>query len=133
MKTTLAFAIAASFLTFTIARAPTIDMGKLRYDEFGRVYLDQFVFIDAWLSGYYHAKSNKTVVDLKQIAANTQKVLQFCKSNPTVTVIRQLSDRCRWRIAVPTGPGEETGNRQARSKPCRCLETASRSLRGSGK
>ena len=90
MKTTLALAIAASFLTFTTVRAQTIDMGKLACDELGRVYLDQFVFIDAWLSGYYHAKSNKTVVDLKQIAANTQKVLQFCKSNPTVTVMQAI-------------------------------------------
>ena len=89
-KTSLALAIAASFLTFTTVRAQTIDMGKLRCDELGRVYLDQFVFIDAWLSGYYHAKSNKTVVDLKQIAANTRKVLQFCKSNPTVTVMQAI-------------------------------------------
>ena len=89
-KTSLALAIAASFLTFTTVRAQTIDMGKLACDELGRVYLDQFVFIDAWLSGYYHAKSNKTVVDLKQIAANTRKVLQFCKSNPTVTVMQAI-------------------------------------------
>jgi acid stress chaperone HdeB len=90
IKTTLALAIAASLLTFTTVRAQTIDMGKLGCDELGRVYLDQFAFIDAWLSGYYHAKSNKTVVDLKQIATNTQKVLQFCKSNPTVTVMQAI-------------------------------------------
>jgi acid stress chaperone HdeB len=90
MKTILALAIATSFLTFTTARAQTIDMGKLQCDELGRVYLDQFAFVDAWLSGYYHAKSNKTVVDLKQIAANTRKVLQFCKSNPTMTVMQAI-------------------------------------------
>jgi hypothetical protein len=90
MKTILALAIATSFLTFTTVRAQTIDMGKLQCDELGRVYFDQFAFVDAWLSGYYHAKSNKTVVDLKQIAANTQKVLQFCKSNPTVTVMQAI-------------------------------------------
>lgn len=90
MKTILALAIATSFLTFTTVRAQTMDMGKLQCDELGRVYFDQFAFVDAWLSGYYHAKSNKTVVDLKQIAANTQKVLQFCKSNPTVTVMQAI-------------------------------------------
>jgi hypothetical protein len=65
-------------------------MASLRCDDLGRLYLDQFVFIDAWFSGFFHAKSNKTTVDLRQVAANTQKVLQFCKANPTVTVLQAI-------------------------------------------
>ena len=59
MKTILALAIATSFLTFTTVRAQTIDMGKIACDELGRVYLDQFVFIDAWLSGYYRRATRR--------------------------------------------------------------------------
>ena len=90
MKFIPIFAIAASLLSGAPAYAQTVDMEKLSCDELSRVYLGEFVVIDAWLSGFYHGKSNKTVVDTKQVAANTQKVVQFCKANPGTTVMQAI-------------------------------------------
>jgi|SRR5690242_4850504 hypothetical protein len=92
MRSISAIALAGSLLpaTFAHAQTQTIDMAELKCGELTRVYLEQFVVIDAWLSGYYHAKSNKTVVDRKLAAENTQKVVKFCKANPTVTVMQAI-------------------------------------------
>ena len=46
--------------------------------------------IGAWMSGYYNAKRDNMVVDTKQIAANTAKVMQFCRSNPGMTVMHAI-------------------------------------------
>jgi len=67
-----------------------IDMAAIKCSDLNRVYLEQFVVIDAWLSGYYHGKSNKTVLDRRQAAENTQKAVQFCKANPGVTVMQAI-------------------------------------------
>jgi hypothetical protein len=92
MRSILAVTLAGSLMTTALAQeqTKTIDMAELKCNELTRVYLEQFVVIDAWLSGYYHAKSNKTVIDRKLAAENTRKVLQFCKANPTVTVMQAI-------------------------------------------
>jgi hypothetical protein len=90
MRSILATAIAASLLTVASARAQTIDMAQIKCSDLSRVYIEQFVVIDAWLSGYYHGKSNRTVVDRKQAAENTRKVVEFCKANPNVTVMQAV-------------------------------------------
>jgi len=93
MRSILAVTVAASLLTVASARAQTmdvIDMAAIKCSDLNRVYLEQFVVIDAWLSGYYHGKSNKTVLDRRQAAENTQKVVQFCKANPGVTVMQAI-------------------------------------------
>jgi len=90
MKSILAFAIAASLLAATPARAEKVDMAKIKCDDLAHLYLPQFVVIGAWLSGYYNAKNNRTEVDTEQLTSNTQKVLDFCKSNPDVTVMQAV-------------------------------------------
>jgi len=95
MRSILATAIVASLLAIAPTRAqmfdgPVIDMAEIKCSDLNRVYLEQFVIIDAWLSGYYHGKSGKTVLDRKQAAENTRKVVQFCKANPNVTVMQAI-------------------------------------------
>src|SRR5215470_286189 len=90
MRSHVTIAVVSSLLTALAARAETIDIAELKCHELIRAYPAEFVVIDAWLSGYYHAKSNKTELDRKQAAENTRKVLQFCKANPTVTVMQAI-------------------------------------------
>jgi hypothetical protein len=76
MRSILSVTIAASLLTIPPIRAQTfgesIDLAELKCSELSRVYLAQFVVIDAWLSGYYHGKSGRTVIDRKLAAENTR-------------------------------------------------------------
>ena len=72
------------------ARAETTDFTKITCDEITNAYLEDVVVIGAWLSGYYNAKRNNTVVDSKQIAGNTAKVMVFCRANPRETVMHAI-------------------------------------------
>ena len=97
MRSMLAIAVAASLLAVGIARAqvfdpssPIVDFAELKCSDLNRVYLEQFLVIDAWLSGYYHGTSGKTVLDRRLAAENSRKVVQFCKANPAVTVMQAV-------------------------------------------
>ena len=69
-------------------------MAKVTCDDLRHGYLEDFVVIGSWLSGYYNAKRNNTIVDRKQLGINTQRALQFCQINPQVrsrgSLIRSL-------------------------------------------
>ena len=92
MKQALAPAVAVLLITATSAQSQTIDMAEIKCSDLTKAYPEQFAVIDAWLSGYYHAMSNKTVVDRKMGAENTRKVVQYCKANPNVTVMRAIEN-----------------------------------------
>jgi hypothetical protein len=40
-----------------------------------------------WLSGYFNGKNDNTVVDIGAIAANKDKVEDYCRMHPDVTLI----------------------------------------------
>ena len=90
MKSFSALSLTALILMTPLAYAQILDMEKVRCDELSRVYLEQYPFFDAWMSGYYHGKKGQTVVDARQFAANAQKVLQFCRANPSVFVMQAI-------------------------------------------
>jgi acid stress chaperone HdeB len=100
MRTYLALTLTASLLTSPPVRAQTADipelrpqtadMAEIKCGDLDRLYFDEFVVIDAWFSGYYHGKSGTTVIDSNTIAANTAKVLNFCKTNPDVTIVQAV-------------------------------------------
>jgi hypothetical protein len=89
MKTTAAL-LATMMLLSSGTRAQTTDFAKITCDDIANAYLEDVVVIGAWMSGYYNAKRDNTLVDSKQIAANTAKVMQFCRSNPTTTVMHAI-------------------------------------------
>src|SRR3974390_1100226 len=100
MRTYLALTLIASLLTSPVVRAQTVDipelrpqtadMAEIKCGDLDRLYFDEFVVVDAWFSGYYHGRSGTTVIDSNTIAANTAKVLNFCKTNPDVTVMQAV-------------------------------------------
>jgi len=90
MRSISAIAIANLLLMIPYAHAQTADMAKVTCDDLTHAYAEDLVVIGSWLSGYYNAKRNNTAVDLKELGANTQKVLQFCRTNPTLTAMQAV-------------------------------------------
>jgi len=91
--TKLVWAIVAGALMFSsggVAAQTRANMAKITCGELSDLYVEEFVVIGAWMSGYYNAKRNNTIVDVKQLAANTAKVMDFCKKNPKVTVMKAI-------------------------------------------
>ena len=89
MKLAIAL-VTIMMVSLSAARTETTDFTKITCDEITNAYLEDVVVIGAWLSGYYNAKRNNTVVDSKQIAGNTAKVMQFCRANPRETVMHAI-------------------------------------------
>jgi HdeA/HdeB family len=44
-----------------------------------------------WLSGYYNAKRDNTVLDLGALAKNVDKVEDYCRMNEDVTVMEAVT------------------------------------------
>jgi len=89
MKRVLALT-AALLMVGGSAQAEKADMSKITCDQLTHAYLDDVVVIGAWMSGYYNAKRDNTVVDEKELSANAKKVQDYCTSNPTATVMKAI-------------------------------------------
>ena len=85
------FVLAAGVLMVaTWAQAETTDMSKITCDDVMHTFPEDVVIVGAWMSGYYNAKRNNTVVDEKEVAANSKKVAEFCQANPHVTLMNAI-------------------------------------------
>jgi acid stress chaperone HdeB len=83
--------VIAALLCATGAHAQvTVDMAKITCDQLTLQKITDPQNIAVWLSGYYHAKQNSTLVDTQQLAANAQKVKQYCLRKPDVTVMQAV-------------------------------------------
>jgi hypothetical protein len=89
MRIAIAFVAVAIFAS-SAARAETMDVAKVTCGELGNYYLEEVVVVGAWLSGYYNAKQNNTVIDSKKIEENTAKVMLHCRTNPQETVMHAI-------------------------------------------
>jgi len=90
MKSTITALLTVILAGSCVARAEQTDLAKITCEEITNSFLEDVVVIGAWLSGYYNAKRDNTVVDSKQVAANTAKVMQFCRSSPRETVMHAV-------------------------------------------
>lgn len=97
MKKTISLATigAALFLTSqSMAQSGAVqtkvDMSKITCAELAQSYLDEFVVVAAWMSGYYNAKKNNTLVDSDQLSSNAKKVAAACKQNPSMGVMQTI-------------------------------------------
>jgi hypothetical protein len=90
MKSTVMALLTVILFGSGIARAEKMDLAKITCEQITNAFLEDVVVIGAWLSGYYNAKRDNTVVDSRQIATNTSKVMQFCHTRPQETVMRAI-------------------------------------------
>lgn len=90
IKAILAIAAGAVVFSTSASAQQKSDMAKITCDDLSKLYVEEFVVIGAWMSGYYNAKRNNTKVDVKQLAINTKNILEFCKKNPKMTVMKAV-------------------------------------------
>jgi hypothetical protein len=64
-----------------------VDMGKLTCGELNKLGFQDFAGVTMWLSSYYNASINNTVVDLVEFAHAAKTVKEFCKTNTRATVV----------------------------------------------
>lgn len=66
-----------------------VDMAKItcRQYLFDKIFSPNERMIANWLSGYFNGKSNNTVVDIGAMAANKDKVEDYCRLNLDVKLI----------------------------------------------
>ena len=80
-----------TLLTASSAHAQVmLDVAKITCDQLTLYKITDPQNIALWLSGYYHAKQNNTLVDTQQLAANTQKIKQYCMLKPQETVMHAV-------------------------------------------
>jgi hypothetical protein len=68
----------------------TVDMAKITCNQLTLGKITDPQNIALWLSGYYNAKRNNTLVDTQALAANAQKIKQYCLRKPDVTVMQAV-------------------------------------------
>jgi hypothetical protein len=105
-STLAALAIATLVMSGDARASEHFDMAELSCGDLARTYGNEFAVIDAWLSGYFHGRLNKTVVNPDMVIANSLKVVSFCKANPNVTVIKAVEQLIDDVNAKPTTPAQ---------------------------
>jgi hypothetical protein len=85
--------LAAIFLFFgasPVAAQSTADMTKVTCEELTTGNAADMVVISVWMSGYFNAKQNNSVIDIKQLSENAKNVGAYCRDNPKVTVMTAI-------------------------------------------
>jgi acid stress chaperone HdeB len=67
----------------------SVDVAKITCHQllFDKVISPNTKSLALWLSGYYNGKRGNTVLDIGQLAKNTDKVEDYCRMNEDVTVM----------------------------------------------
>ena len=87
---TLAAALAVLSLATSAPAQVTVDMAKITCNQLTLEKITEPQNIALWLSGYYHARRNNTLVETQQLAANAQKIKQYCLHKPDLTVMQAV-------------------------------------------
>jgi acid stress chaperone HdeB len=85
-----AAAVTALVSTTTANAQVTVDMAKITCNQLTLEKITDPQNIALWLSGYYHARQNNTLVDTQRLAANAQKIKQYCLYKPDITVMQAV-------------------------------------------
>jgi hypothetical protein len=86
----IALTSAVALLGAIPARAQvSVDVAKITCRQllFDKVISPNEKSLALWLSGYYSAKRNNTVLDIGALAKNVDKVEDYCRMNEDVTVM----------------------------------------------
>jgi hypothetical protein len=66
----------------------TLDLSKITCDQWSGYKITNPQNIALWLSGYYNGKRGNTVIDTQGLAAENQKLRDFCITNPQMPVMQ---------------------------------------------
>jgi acid stress chaperone HdeB len=79
--------LAAALLAAAPARAQVIDMSTVTCADFTSRPPEQMANIMFWLEGYYTEDDDPTTIDFAEFKSTLEKLLIYCKDNPTVGVL----------------------------------------------
>lgn len=68
----------------------TLDVAKITCDQFTGYKITNPQNIANWLSGYYNGQRGNTVLDTQELAANAQKLRDYCMLHPDVPILRAV-------------------------------------------
>ena len=72
----------------------SVDVAKITCRQllFDKVISPNTKSLALWLSGYYNAKRDNTVLDIGALAQNIDKVEDYCRMNQDVTVMEAVKN-----------------------------------------
>ena len=68
----------------------TIDVAKISCDQYTSFKITDPLNIAIWLSGFYNAKRDNTVVDTLALKEEAKKVWDYCIRNPKIPVMNAV-------------------------------------------
>jgi len=68
----------------------TLDLAKVTCDQWAGYKITNPQNIALWLSGFYNGKRGNTVIDTQGLAAENQKLRDFCITNPQMPVMQAV-------------------------------------------
>jgi hypothetical protein len=99
MEATVKARLLLTSALFVFAQMPTmhaqetVDVAKITCQQILKEELASPTHdIVLWLSGYYNGKRNKTIINLKTINNDEEKVRLYCYKNPDTTVLDALKN-----------------------------------------
>ncbi len=71
----------------------SVDVAKITCRQllFDKVISPNTKSLALWLSGYYNGKRGNTILDIGELAKNTDKVEDYCRMNEDVTVMEAVT------------------------------------------
>jgi acid stress chaperone HdeB len=66
----------------------TVDLSKITCEQWSGYKITNPQNIALWLSGYYNGKRGNTVIDTQALAAENQKLRDFCITNAQMPVMQ---------------------------------------------
>ena len=76
----------------------TLDVSKITCEQF-RTAVPKPASLALWLVGFYAGKHNDTTIDFAALDRKADKVIDYCQSNPKVTVMDAIEATI---VAQPT-------------------------------
>jgi len=67
-----------------------LDLSKVTCEQWAGYKITNPQNIALWLSGYYNGKRGNTVIDTQGLAAENQKLRDFCITNPQMPVMQAV-------------------------------------------
>jgi acid stress chaperone HdeB len=83
-------AISTLFLASVGQAQTTIDVSKISCEQLATAKVASPDYIAIWLSGFYNAKRNNTIIDVQRLQDNAQKIRTYCLYNAKGTVMEAV-------------------------------------------
>jgi acid stress chaperone HdeB len=93
---TMTKSIAAAFVVIVVSMIQpayaqvTLDVAKVTCDQWAGYKITNPQNIALWVSGYFNGARGNTVLDTQRLTADTQRMRDFCITNPQVPILQAV-------------------------------------------